>query len=180
MPEGEIVGAEAEVSMPPSLEDLLTHSRTVFLVCLGYVKNRADAEDMSQETYLRACRHLGELQDPASTRAWICRIARHVCLDQLRRLKLGIFGDRESPGPPVARTDPQDELERRELQAAVRRAIARLPRPQRDVLVLREYAELSYEEIARTLGIELGTVMSRLHRARRKLVETVRVVGGPR
>ena len=173
MPEQGTPRAEAVKPMPPSLDELLGHSRTVFLVCFGLTRNRADAEDLAQETYLRACRQLDRLPSGDAAKAWLFRVARNVCLDHLRRRRLDIFSYGKVADQTLAAGDPHEDLVRRERNAALSRALGRLPRRLREVLVLREYGELSYEQIAQALRIELGTVMSRLHRARRKLAEAV-------
>jgi RNA polymerase sigma-70 factor, ECF subfamily len=161
-----------------ALEDLLGHSRAVFLLCFGLTRNRGDAEDLAQEAYLRAWRRLDRAPEGEAAKAWLCRIARNVCIDHLRRRRLeAVFRRAKPPDPPRTADDPHEDLARRERAAALSRALRRLPARLRDVLVLREYGELSYEQIAQALEIEPGTVMSRLHRARRRLAETVRASG---
>jgi RNA polymerase sigma-70 factor (ECF subfamily) len=172
-------GAErgaTEETMPPSLEELVGHSRAIFLLCFGFTRNRADAEDLAQETYLRACRQPQRLPGGDGAKAWLCRVARNLCLDHLRRHRSD-NGRAKLATPPHAAEDPHENLVRREQGAALSHALERLPRRLRVVLVLREYGELSYEQIAQALEIELGTVMSRIHRARRKLAEAVRTSG---
>jgi RNA polymerase sigma-70 factor (ECF subfamily) len=166
-----------------SLENLFVHRETVFRICLGFSRNYAEAEDLAQDVYLKAHRHLPRLKNPDTAREWLFRIARNTCLDhqktsRLRRLLLfqwmarrpetrlaavaGASGEAapHSPDPRLA-----------DLKAAVRS----LPPKLREAFVLREYAHLSYEDIAAALGLKTGTVMSRLHRARaavaRKLQE---------
>jgi RNA polymerase sigma-70 factor (ECF subfamily) len=162
---------ERTVTTDPSVagtpvEALLAHQQTVFLICLGFTKRRGDAEDLAQETFLRAVRRVPELRDETLLKAWLCRIARNTCLDHLRRAKLRRFiGLSEAPEPQTQAT-PETLLRNEERYGVLRAAVAAMPGRLRDVLVLREYGELGYQEIAVSLGIELGTVMSRLHRAR--------------
>lgn len=163
------------------LETVLAHRRTVFLICLGFTRHRWDAEDLAQETWLRAQQKLGQLRDPGSARAWISRIARNVCRDHLRRMRwrrflLGGAGEQAADEVPASET-PASLAERRERWAALKRAIERLPRRMREVFVLRAYGELSYQEVADALDLPLGTVMSRLHRARAALAREVEEVG---
>jgi RNA polymerase sigma-70 factor (ECF subfamily) len=149
-----------------AVEALLAHRKTVFLICLGFARNRGDAEDLAQETYLHALRRVPELRDETLLKAWLCRIARNTCLDHLRRAKLRRFiGLAEAPEPRTPGT-PETLLQNEERYLALRAAVVAMPGKLRDVLVLREYGELAYQEIAVSLGIEPGTVMSRLHRAR--------------
>lgn len=145
--------------------DLLAFRDRVFCLCLGFAGNAADARDLTQETYAKALSHYAA-DRPLNPQAWVMRIARNTCLDLARRKK--------SRGPlhPISeyaaidRDTPESVAGRREEIAIVRRAIAALPGRLRDVLVMREYGELPYQEIAAALRIRRGTVMSRLNRAR--------------
>ena len=160
-----------------ALERLLVHRRTVFLVCYGLTRNVADAEDLAQETFLRACREPKRVPADGEARAWLCAVARNACRDHARRLRFRMamwpLLRAASPDTP----DLQRDLEQHQEQDVLRRALARLTRRHREVLVLREYGELSYAEIARVLQVETGTVMSRLSRARRQLADMVRRMG---
>jgi RNA polymerase sigma factor (sigma-70 family) len=156
------------------LGPLLQYSRIVFLVCMRLTGNRADAEDLAQETYVRACQHPERIPAGDEAKAWLCCVARNVCRDLLRRRRF-----RLSVWPLLSKAvqvvdDPHSRVERSESHAALRRALAGLPRRQRDVLVLREYGDLTYEQIARSLNIKVGTVMSRMNRARRRLAAVMR------
>lgn len=154
---------------PAAFETLVVrYQHRVFGIALRMLENRAEAEEIAQETFLRAHRALAEFRGEAKLSTWLYAIASRLCLNRLaageRRLR------REDPealeGRPGAGADPADELERRERDAALRRAIAELGEERRIVLVLRDIEGLSYAEIAQALGLELGTVRSRLHRAR--------------
>ncbi len=146
-------------------QELLASRDRVYCLCLGFVGNAADARDLAQETFAKALAHF-EADRPANPQAWIMRIARNTCLDQARRKKS------RGPQHPISEwhavdgRTPESEAGREEEIAIVRRAIAGLPGRLREVLVMREYGELSYQEIALALGIGTGTVMSRLNRAR--------------
>ncbi len=160
------------VAPPPAtatatvLEALLEHRQTVFLICLGFTRHRWDAEDLTQETYVRAQERLEQLRDPGLARAWLSRIARNACLDHLRRARWRRLLVRDEAPDLAGPETPATLIEEQEQRAALKRAIEALPRRLRDVFVLRAYGELSYEEVARALDLRLGTVMSRLHRAR--------------
>jgi RNA polymerase sigma-70 factor, ECF subfamily len=151
------------------LDELLEERNTIFLICLGYTRNRHDAEDLAQETFLRAHTNLARLRSQSSSKAWLCSIARNVCLDHLRRSRWRVFSYLFDHPEPFSSEDIHVVIEQKEQHDALKRAIRRLPAKLRDALVLREYGELSYEQIALTLDIEEGTVMSRLHRARKQL-----------
>jgi RNA polymerase sigma-70 factor (ECF subfamily) len=168
---GEAAGATAA-----SLQGLLEHRETVFAICLGFTRNRCDAEDLTQDAYLRAHARLGDLEKADSAKAWLCRIARNTCRDHRRRARVrelwrAVWHRGADPATPVT---PETQLQRDERVVLVKSAICALPARLRDVLVLREYGELSYAEIAAALSLRPGTVMSRLHRARALLADRLR------
>jgi RNA polymerase sigma-70 factor (ECF subfamily) len=139
------------------------------------------AEDAAQEAFIRAWQHLpnyrprspstrtGKQSDPF--RNWLYRIATNVARDVLRRERETVDVDTVSLIASDAR--PEDMVEGAERGERVRQAVLALPTASRAVLVLREYEGLSYREIADTLGIPIGTVMSRLNYARKRLRESL-------
>jgi RNA polymerase sigma-70 factor (ECF subfamily) len=150
-----------------------THQHRVFGVALRMLGSRADAEDVAQETFLRAHRALPEFRGDAKLSTWLYAIAARLCLSRLggsqRRL---VRADEEILARiPDGGADPGRVMEEEERGAALRRAITELSEERRMVVVLRDLEGLAYEEIAEVLGIELGTVRSRLHRARLDLRE---------
>ena len=152
------------------VEALLTREhRAVFMLCLGFFRNPTQAEDLTQETLLRAWR-LWEQAPVDHFRPWLLRMARNICLDQLRRDKvrrlfLPFLAEPEREVP-----SPEHQMVCSEDGARLRRVIDGLPQKLREVLVLREYADLGYREIAELLGLSQGTVMSRLSRARARVL----------
>ena len=150
---------------------MITYQHRVFGVALRMLGNRAEAEDIAQETFLRAHRALGEFRGEARLGTWLYAIASRLCLNRLasapRRLERS--DDTALLRLPATGADAGAALERRELGAALQQAIAALPEERRIVVVLRDLEGLAYEEIAEALGIELGTVRSRLHRGRLEL-----------
>jgi RNA polymerase sigma-70 factor (ECF subfamily) len=129
------------------------------------------AQDMAQETFIRAWIHLPNYRPRSPFRNWLFRIASNATLDLLRRERETVDVDSlplPEPGEGIEAT-----LEARNRGAIVREAVLNLPPASRSVLVLREYEELSYREIAETLSIPIGTVMSRLSYARKRLSETL-------
>jgi RNA polymerase sigma-70 factor (ECF subfamily) len=154
-------------------QDLLAFKDKVFYLCLGFAGNAGDARDLAQDTFAKALAHYAQ-DKPENPQAWILRIARNTCLDFLRRRKV------RGPWLPVAESaavdwrTPESQAGREEEIDIVRKAVARLPRRQRDVLVMREYAGLSYQEIGQALHINPGTVMSRLNRARQAVLRFYR------
>jgi RNA polymerase sigma factor (sigma-70 family) len=136
------------------------------------MKNQQDAEDMVQESYLRAFRFFASFHEGTNSRAWFLRIVRNTCYTELgardpkqKQVPLDSEIDEiEDPSPL-----PSVSLSQKTTVAAVREAIAALPVEFREVVVLRELEGLSYKEISEVSGVPLGTVMSRLARGRHQL-----------
>jgi len=129
------------------------------------------AEDAAQEAFIRAWQHLPSYRPRSPFRNWVYRIATNVALDALRREREKVDID----ALPLATSDegPETTVEGRERGERVQQAVLALPPASRAVLVLREYEGLSYREIADTLGVPIGTVMSRLNYARNRLRESL-------
>jgi RNA polymerase sigma-70 factor (ECF subfamily) len=157
----------------------LPHLDAAYNLARWLLRDAAQAEDAVQEACLRAFAHFDELRG-ADARPWLLRIVRNACFDMLRQARqvgetvefdderdgLADAGPTGSPAPPA---DPADLWEQRARGRQVDAAIAALAPAFREVIVLRELEELSYEEIAHVAGIPIGTVMSRLSRARSQL-----------
>jgi RNA polymerase sigma-70 factor (ECF subfamily) len=145
----------------------------VFGVALRMLGNAAEAQEVAQEAFLRAHHGLADFRGDAKLSTWLYAITSRLCLNRLaggdRRLV------RQGEETLLRLSDearrPDAALERSELEAALQRAIAELPEERRIVVVLRDIEGLAYEEIAQALDLELGTVRSRLHRARADLKE---------
>ena len=138
-------------------------------------RNSTESEDLVQETCLRALRAIGGLRAEGSVKSWLFTILRNIWLNQLRQRRTGpdlIELDAEENGvyePADAEQDPHDGYVNTVEREQVRAAIQQLPMEFREIIILREYDELSYQEIAALLGCPPGTVMSRLARARSRL-----------
>jgi RNA polymerase sigma-70 factor (ECF subfamily) len=147
-----------------------THA-TVFRLAVALVSDRDEAADVTQETYVRAWGRIDELRDGAAALGWLCRIVRNVAHDRRRswwsRLRAPLEALSGEAAP--AERAPDAALASAERSSAVRAALAKLSEKHRVVLALREVEGLSYEEIAEATGVPLGTVESRLHRARAAL-----------
>jgi len=155
-----------------AFEELVTtHQHRVFGVALRMLGSAAEAEEVAQETFIRAHRSLAEFRGDARLSTWLYTIVSRLCLNRLasgdRRAVRG--GEEILLRVADERGGPDAGAERGELEAALHRAIAELPEERRVVIVLRDLEGLSYEEIAQALSLELGTVRSRLHRARTDL-----------
>ena len=129
------------------------------------------AEDAAQEAFIRAWQHLPRYRPRSPFRNWLYRIATNVALDALRRERETV--DVDSISLAAHNDGPETVMEGQERGERVREAVLALPPASRAVLVLREYEGLSYREIADTLGIPSGTVMSRLNYARNRLRESL-------
>jgi RNA polymerase sigma-70 factor (ECF subfamily) len=144
------------------------------------VRDPAEAEDLTQETFLRAHCRQETLRDPKSARGWLYRIATRVCLDRLRQRArqpvAGGDGDAQ-PEQAAVETAPsaQERTERTETSACVQRCLDYLPDSYRAVILLYEAHGLTVPEIAELLRVNVGTVKIRLHRARRRLQEVMEI-----
>jgi RNA polymerase sigma factor (sigma-70 family) len=154
------------------------HLGDAFALARWLTGNRADAEDVVQEACLRAYRAIGTFAD-GNARAWVLTIVRHTAYTWLRRNRsasLVMVDDLEAveraradPGDPEQAT-PETELIAKADAARLEAAIAELPAPFKETLVLRDIQGLDYREIAAVTEVPIGTVMSRLARARRRLI----------
>jgi RNA polymerase sigma-70 factor (ECF subfamily) len=150
----------------------------VFALARYLMRNAEDAEDMVQECYLRAFQHFESYRGPAM-KPWLLAILRNACYSEFtRRGKREVSlddpwdDDRAAEQMPIwqeSSTSPDVSLIRAHDDETIRRLIATLPQPFREVIVLREVNDLSYQEIAEVAGVPIGTVMSRLARARSML-----------
>lgn len=152
-------------------ELVVSHQHRVFGVALRMLNNGAEAEEIAQETFLRAHGSLAEFRGDAKLSTWLYAIVSRLCLNRLASADRRAIRSGEEALLRVADTGsgPDANAERGELEAALHRAIADLPEERRVVVILRDLEGLAYEEIARALDLELGTVRSRLHRARMDL-----------
>lgn len=147
----------------------------LFAYAMILTRNRAEAEDLVQETYVRAMRAVGKLRLDSNLRGWLFTILRNIWLNQLRkgrnRPQMVVIdpGDGLSDGIVEPSKDPYELYVNKVETEQVQAAIQKLPVEYREVILLREYEELSYREIACILGCPIGTVMSRLGRARSRL-----------
>lgn len=159
---------------------MLPHLNAAYNLARHLTRNDHDAEDVVQEAYLRAL-HYFDVFRGQNARAWLLAIVRHTTYTRRRRDQLAAitteFSDELHSGS-VEGQGPERDLDRRETAARVQSALDRLPPPFREVLVLRELEDLSYEEISRIVHAPIGTVMSRLSRARARLEQALSAEGG--
>jgi RNA polymerase sigma-70 factor, ECF subfamily len=154
---------------------VIDHLDGLYSYALVLTRNHAEAEDLVQETYVRALPAMGRLRTDSNTKGWLFTILRNVWLNQLRKWRNGpqmieIEGDDGVANSIVEPSKDSHDLYVSKVEAEqVRAAIKELPAEFREVILLREYEDLSYQEIANVLDCPVGTVMSRLGRARAKL-----------
>ena len=156
----------AEPEFPPNPKDILPYREEIFLLCLGFSRNAAVAEDLCQDVYLKACRKIDSVRSPEAVRFWLFRLAKNVCRDHYRRSRLVGFDSIDSRAEIAAASNGVEPDDFEDRLVRLKSSVEALPGKLREVFVLRTYARLSYEDVARTLRIKEGTVMSRLHRAR--------------
>ena len=158
---------------------VLPHLDAAYTLARWLTRNDHDAEDVTQEASLRALRYFNGFRGTGegSGRAWLLAIVRHTAYSWRRGGGAGAleteFDEAEHSGA-VADHNPEADLLRRDARASFRRILDRLPPEFREVIVLRELQGLSYKEIGEVAGVPVGTVMSRLSRARARLEEALR------
>ena len=152
------------------------YEKRVFALAVRMCGSREDAAEAAQEAFLAAWQGLSFFRGDASFSTWLYRLTSNACVDLLRREGR----HRSAAGPslddeelsldvPDTALSPQDEAERQELREAIDRGLAALSPEHRQILILREMHQLSYDEIAEVLSLDTGTVKSRISRARRQL-----------
>lgn len=173
---------------PVAFEQLIgKYEKKVYTIAFRMVGNHEDASDLAQEAFIKVFRSIKSFRGEAAFSTWLYHVVANVCRDYLRKSKIktssldepvvyeGELLEKQlrDPGPT-----PEETTERKELQAYLQKLINQLPDDYRLVLVLREFMDFSYEEIAGELNITMGTVKSRLNRARtmlkNKLLQTER------
>ncbi len=158
---------------PPSWEEIVReHSARVYRLAYRLTGTRHEAEDLTQDVFVRVFRSLGGYT-PGTFEGWLHRITTNLFLDQVRRkkrIRIDAIGDDAERYPATGELqNPERGFEHANLDNDVQRALAELSPGYRAAVVLCDIEGLSYEEIAVTLGIKLGTVRSRIHRARAQL-----------
>jgi RNA polymerase sigma-70 factor (ECF subfamily) len=163
--------AKAQSGDEDAFEQLVrAHQRYVFNLAYRVLGDRNEAEDVAQETFVRAWRGLPSFRAECRFTTWLYRIARNVCLNRLPRLEAELR-QTEVLSQPVASPDPAPDevVGARERRALLHSELARLPEKYRLVLTLRYLQGFSYAEIADVLSLPLGTVKTHLHRGREAL-----------
>jgi len=154
------------------------HRDKIYARAFSMMRNEDDAVDLSQEAWVKGWQRLKQFQGESSFVTWMTRIVINLCLDQLRKHKRqraesieqleDDLGGVERQMPAVT-VNPTEGLERTELRARIDKALGQLSYEHRTVLILHEFEDLEYKEIAKRMQCSIGTVMSRLFYARRKM-----------
>ncbi len=176
---------EALVRGEPAAFDLLVrrHQGRVFGLCLRMLGNAAEAEDVAQEVFLSVFRHVRDFRGESTLSTWLWRITRNHCLNRIKFLRrrkrekerplegaAEALAARQAGGPlPGSLPRPDSEAQRRQMQAILEREIAQLTPEHREMIIFGDVEQLSYEEMQKITGLPVGTVKSRLHRARLEL-----------
>jgi RNA polymerase sigma-70 factor (ECF subfamily) len=165
------------------------NNRRLYRLARGILRNDSEAEDVVQETYVRALTHLADFRGDSSLATWLARIAMNEALGRLRRQRPGVDLDSLPPGTLEAQIiqfphsatseDPEKTMAQREIQRVVEHAIDELPDLFRIVFITRVIEGMNVEETAEILGLKPETVKTRLHRARTMLRENVEKKIGP-
>lgn len=173
-----LVSAAQSDDMAAFEELVARHRDKIYARAFSMMRNEDGAIDLSQEAWVKGWQRLKQFQGEASFVTWMTRIVINLCLDQLRkqkRLRADSIEqlDEELGGVerqmPILTPNPTERLEQQELRERIDRAMAQLSYEHRTVLILHEFEELEYKEIAKRMGCSIGTVMSRLFYARRRL-----------
>lgn len=153
------------------------YQASVFNVCYRMLGERMEAEDLAQETFIRAFRRLGTYDAERPFGPWVRRVAARVCLNHLQRRTLAstLLDEDRDQTPTASSDEPETVVLGTQATAKLRSAITKLAPDHRAVIELRHYQEMSYAEIAETLEIPLSDVKSHLYRARKVLAR--RLIG---
>ena len=195
LPDADVVSLAQKGREPAYRELIRRYERPVFSLVYRMVRDRELAEDLTQDTFVKVLTHIDKYRSEFKFSSWLFKTANNVAIDHLRRRQLDTISMEGSPHATtsdlaeatsfeLATQDetPLQELEARELGSEIERAIAHLRPEYRACILLRHVEDKSYEEIAATLDLPLGTVKTYIHRARhelRKLLEHVREGFGP-
>jgi RNA polymerase sigma-70 factor (ECF subfamily) len=186
LPDADVVALAQKGREAAFREIVRRYERPVFSLVFRIVRDRETAEDLAQDTFVKVLNHIHRYQPEFKLSSWLFKIAHNVAIDHLRRRRIPTIS---MSGSPNATTSDEieassfeigargesalEELESRELGEAIERAIARLRPEYRSCILLRHVEGRSYEEIAATLDLPLGTVKTYIHRARHELREAL-------
>ena len=182
LPDADVVALAQEGREAAYRELIRRYERPVFSLVFRMVRDRELAEDLTQDTFIKVLNHIDRYRSEFKFSSWLFKIANNVAIDHLRRRQLDTVSMDGSPhattadaveatpfDSPTSSESALEEMEAKELGSAIERAIARLRPEYRSCIMLRHVEGRSYEEIATTLDLPLGTVKTYIHRARHEL-----------
>jgi RNA polymerase sigma-70 factor, ECF subfamily len=184
--DAELVASALRGSEEAFRDLVLRFERPVYALILRMVHEAETAEDLAQEVFVKAYRHLASYDPRRKFASWLFKVAHNSTIDHLRRAQLDtvpLAAEQEDGGGLLAvladtsAESPAAAAERRDMARALDRAIARLRPEYREAVVLRYVEGLAYQEICEVLGLPVGTVKTNLHRARKELAEAMRAAG---
>ncbi len=180
---------QCQAGQTEAFDELVSRYRTrVFAMIYNMVHNEQDAWDLAQESFVKAWKSIKRFRRHSSFYTWVYRIVMNVTIDWLRKKQIKGAGsefddsiqlkeiDPASRTVPKAEPLPHERMERNEIRAKIDNAIGQLSPEHRAVILMKEIEDMQYHEIAETLGCSIGTVMSRLFYARKKLQNLLRDV----
>ena len=186
LPDADVVALAQQGREGAFRELIRRYERPVFSLVYRMVRDRETAEDLAQETFIKVLNHIDRYRPEFKLSSWLFKIANNVAIDHLRKRQVSTISIHGSPHAATASEieatsfelesegeSALDELEARELGTAIEQAIARLRPEYRSCIMLRHVEGRSYEEIAATLDLPLGTVKTYIHRARHQLREAL-------
>ena len=185
----EVLVKAAQIGDMRAFEEMVArHRDKIYARAYTRMRNEDEAVDLSQEAGVKGWQRLAQFQGESSFTTWMTRIVINLCLDQLRKKKRQRAEsieemDEESGGVerqmPVVTVNPTERLERAELRARIDEALGKLSDAHRTVLVLHEFEHMEYKTIAKTMNCSIGTVMSRLFYARRRMASLLQDLKKP-
>ncbi len=180
--EDSVLAAQARSGEYGAFEELVRRYRNdVFALAYHYVRNREEAWDLAQEVFVKAHGGLKSFRGESSFKTWLLRITANRCKDFFKKRRLRTVAletpDGEMVDLPAPGQQPDQQAESQELGVAIDAALKSLPEKHRTAIVLREMQGLSYEDMAQVMQCSIGTVMSRLHHARKKMQKVLVEMG---
>lgn len=164
----------AQKGDPQAFSELVeTYQKPVYNLCYRMLGTAEDAEDASQETFLRVYKSMRRYDNSRPFSTWLLSIAAHYCIDQIRRRRLSIVSIEELPVPDVPDVSPglETTVGRNEERRRIRKLLDTLAPTDRAAVIMYYWYDFSYDEICQALSLSVSAVKSRLHRARRAMAE---------
>lgn len=176
----EVAGRDLDRKLRALIEE---HAASAYSLAFGILQDRGLAEDVVQETMIRAWQNRTQFRGEASVKTWILRIARNAAIDQLRRQRDQAMDPQEFTATPEtknSRFDPESAVEELDVTTSLRHALDQLDDLTRSMIILREIEGLSYKDIAEALNVSLPNVKTRISRGRQQLQDVLNAQGGQR